>query len=157
MWRRSRDLRGSIRGVSLQEALWRPSPDRHNIWEIAVHAAYWKYAVRRRLTGEKRGTFALKGSDWFVRPAPKAADLDAAWVADSRLLIHEHLLLREAVMAFDPARLPRKLGRSKVTAAYLLRGIAAHDLYHAGQIQVIKRLAHIKAEVTRVKAHEQLF
>jgi hypothetical protein len=68
------------------------------------------------------------------------ADLDAAWAADSRLLIHEHLLLKEAVMAMDPARLSRKVGRSKLTAAFLIRGIAAHDLYHAGQIQVLKRL-----------------
>ena len=41
------NLRGSIRGMSAKEAAWRPAPARHNVWEIVVHAAYWKYAVRR--------------------------------------------------------------------------------------------------------------
>ena len=43
------NLRGSLRGLPAKQAAWRPGPRRHNIWEIAVHAAYWKYAVRRRL------------------------------------------------------------------------------------------------------------
>jgi hypothetical protein len=47
------NLRGSIRGLTAREALWRPSSSRHNIWEIVVHCAYWKYAVRRRILGEK--------------------------------------------------------------------------------------------------------
>ena len=34
------NLRGAVRGVSSDEAAWRPSPDRHNVWEIMVHAAY---------------------------------------------------------------------------------------------------------------------
>ena len=50
-----------------RESAWRPHPARHSIQEIVVHAAYWKYAVRRRLKGEKRGSFPLKGSDWFRR------------------------------------------------------------------------------------------
>jgi hypothetical protein len=70
------NLRGSLRGVSVEQAAWRPDPQRHNIWEIAVHAAYWKYAVRRRLQGEKRGTFPLKGSNWFERPEEAS---EAAW------------------------------------------------------------------------------
>src|SRR5262245_16173373 len=56
------NLRGSIRGLSSARAAKRLSPSRHNIWEIVVHCAYWKYAVRRRITGEKRGSFPLKGS-----------------------------------------------------------------------------------------------
>ena len=41
------NLRGSLRGVTAEEAAWRPAAERHNIWEIALHAAYWKYAVLR--------------------------------------------------------------------------------------------------------------
>ena len=47
------NLRGALRGVTARQAAWRPAAGRHNLWEIALHAAYWKYAVRRRLTGEK--------------------------------------------------------------------------------------------------------
>ena len=59
------NLRGSLRGVTADQALWRPAPGRHSIGELAVHCAYWKYAVRRRLTGLKRGTFPRKGSNWL--------------------------------------------------------------------------------------------
>ena len=76
------NLRGTIRGLGAAEAAWRPAPGRHSVWELVVHAAYWKYAVRRRLGGEKRGSFALPGSNWF--PRPDAGD-DKAWAADVRL------------------------------------------------------------------------
>ncbi len=59
------NLKGSIRRVKAEQAAWRPRPGRHNIVEQVVHAAYWKYAVRRRIRGDKRGSFALKGSNWF--------------------------------------------------------------------------------------------
>lgn len=59
-------LWGALRGVTSEQAAWRPAPDRHNIWEIAVHAAYWKHMVRRRITGDRRLRFPLRGKDWFV-------------------------------------------------------------------------------------------
>ena len=49
------NLRGSIRRVNATQAAWRPAPNRHNIWETVVHAAYWKYAAARRFTGGSRG------------------------------------------------------------------------------------------------------
>ncbi|HMF08109.1 MAG TPA: DinB family protein, partial [Thermoanaerobaculia bacterium] len=49
------NLRGSLRGVSAKAADKRPAPGRHNIRELVVHAAYWKYVARRRLTGAERG------------------------------------------------------------------------------------------------------
>src|ERR1700687_6181305 len=76
-------LRQSLRGVSAKAAAWRPAPGRHNIWEIAVHAAYWKYVARRRLCEAKRGSFALEGSNWFLRPEELS---EKAWRADVALL-----------------------------------------------------------------------
>jgi hypothetical protein len=128
-------LRGSLRGVTPAQALWRPAPGRHNIWEIAVHAAYWKYVVRRVITGAKRGSFPLKGSNWFPRDRADAA----RWREDLRLLSDEHRELRAAIEALHPARLG-VVARKRFTVAALVRGIAAHDLYHAGQIQLLKRL-----------------
>src|SRR5262245_25706047 len=74
------NLRGALRRVGAAEAARRPGRGRHNVWELAVHAAYWKYAVRRRLTGEKRGSFALPGSNWFVRP--NGPPSEAEWRKD---------------------------------------------------------------------------
>jgi len=134
-------LLGSLRGVTARQAAWRPFPHRHNIWEVTVHAAYWKYAVRRRLTGEKRGSFELKGSNWFLRPDGKLGrDKERAWKEDVRLLIDQHRQLRTAIADFPVSSLDRPFRGKRQTAAYTIRGIAAHDLYHAGQIQLLKRL-----------------
>jgi hypothetical protein len=62
------NLRSAIRGVAATEAAWRPAGDRHNVWELTLHAAYWKYVVRRRILREKRGSFVLPGSNFFERP-----------------------------------------------------------------------------------------
>ena len=61
------NLRGSIRRLEPRQVVWRAASGRHNVWELVVHAAYWKYAVRRRLSGGARGLFALAGSNWFER------------------------------------------------------------------------------------------
>lgn len=132
------NLRGALRGLTAVQAAWRPAPGRHNIWETAIHCAYWKYAVRRRLTGEKRGAFALKGSNWFERPVGRPSD--AAWRDDVALLIAEHEKLRRSAEVFPARRLHRKPGGSRNSYLGLIRGIAAHDIYHAGQIQLLKRL-----------------
>jgi hypothetical protein len=131
------NLKGSLRGVSPDRAAWRPAPGRHNIREIAVHCAYWKYAVWRRLTGATRGTFPLDGSNWFDRPAARNL---AAWNADRRLLDRMHRQLRSAIQATPATRLRRRAPGLKTTPFDLIAGIAAHDLYHAGQIQLLKRL-----------------
>ena len=125
-------LRGALRGVTFKEALWRPSPKHHNIWELALHAAYWEYIVRRRLTGEDRGSFAVKGSNWFNLPAKPTAQ---AWKKNLEMLGQEHELLKGVISNQSPTKLQvieKKYG--------MISGIAAHDLYHAGQIQLLKRL-----------------
>jgi uncharacterized damage-inducible protein DinB len=131
------NLRGSIRGLTAEEASWRPSKGRHNIREIVVHAAYWKYTIRRRLTAEKRGSFPLKGSNWFARPSPGGA---GSWEEDVELLRAEHRSMRSAIAGLAPDMLYRRGAGSTVANDHLIRGIAAHDLYHAGQIQLLKRL-----------------
>jgi hypothetical protein len=133
------NLRRSIRRVSAEHAAWRPAPSRHNIWELAVHAAYWKYAAWRRLTGQTRGSFPLQGSNWFERPSG-GDGTEAAWRSDRTLLDQMHASLRGAVAALSPRALHQTPRGSKVSNFALLTGVAAHDLYHAGQIQVIKKL-----------------
>lgn len=131
------NLRGSIRGLGVQEVVWRPAPTRHNIWEIVVHAAYWKYIVRRRLLGEKKGSFPLKGSNWFVRPASPSS---RAWRDDLTLLEDMHRSMRAAIAELTPRDLRKTPSGGTVSTISLVSGIAAHDVYHAGQIQLLKRL-----------------
>ena len=134
------NLRGSLRGVTAEEAAWRPAPERHNIWEIALHAAYWKYTVLRQIRGEKRGSFPLAGSNWFPRPDPaNCDDSGGAWKSDLDLLGDMHRRLRAAAAAMPADRLRHVPDGSKFTYSALLRGVAMHDVYHAGQIQLLKR------------------
>lgn len=128
------NLRQSLRGVSAEMAAWRPKPGRHNIWEITLHAAYWKYTVRRRLLGEKRGSFVLKGSNFFIRPVGLS---EKAWRADLALLDAEHRKLRTAVR-------DTLAGRRGKNQERLIFGVAFHDVYHAGQIRLLRRLHDAK-------------
>jgi hypothetical protein len=109
------NLKQALRGVSSKHAAWRPASDRHNIWEEAVHAAYWKYEVRRRIEGRKSGSFALNGKNFFARP--------------------EKGKQNEAATVIKALKTPR---RAKFIAQ--LYGVAFHDVYHAGQIRLLRRL-----------------
>lgn len=126
------NLRQAMKGVTAKQAAWRPAPGRHNIWEEVLHAAYWKYAVRRQIEGGKRGSFALKGSNFFARPQ-KGKATEAAWRADRAILENQHRELVEAA---------RKVLKSPAAGKYLpmLYGVAFHDIYHAGQIRLLRRL-----------------
>ena len=131
-------LWGSVRGLTPRLALWRPGRHRHNIWEIVLHTAYWKYIVRRRLTRDPGLVFSRSGSNWPALPAKPDA---AAWRRDVALLKEQHRLLRAAIARFPVARLNAKGWHSTWTNAQHVYGIASHDLYHAGQIQLLKALS----------------
>ena len=127
-------LSESLRGVTTADAAWRPAPRRHNIWEIVVHAAYWKHVVRRRLTG-RNDPFPFAGHDWFVRPRGRRT-----WRDDLRLLADEHRKLRKVVGAMTPEERRRRLPRRSDTAGANAFGVATHDAYHAGQIALLRKL-----------------
>jgi uncharacterized damage-inducible protein DinB len=131
------NLRAALSRLTPRQAMWRPGRGRHNIWEVAVHAAYWKYTVRRRLLGEQRGAFVFKGSNWFAAPSTAG---EKEWRGVLALVAEEHRKLRAAVAAFPAARLHRRMENSKWTPAESIAGVAFHDVYHAGQIQLLKRL-----------------
>ncbi len=126
------NLKQSIKGITAKQAAWRPGPGRHNIWEVTLHAAYWKYALRRRMDGGKRGSFALKGSNFFTRPERGHLN-EAAWSADKKLLEREHWALHGMA-----AKVLRTAQAAKLLPQ--LYGVAFHDIYHAGQIRLLRRL-----------------
>ena len=126
------NLRQAIRGVSVKQAAWRPGAGRHNIWEETLHAAYWKYTVRNRIEGGEKGSFALRGSNFFPRPEKGKAS-EAAWQTDKKLLEREHNALRATV--------ERVLNTPQgVKFLKQIYGVAFHDVYHAGQIRLLRRL-----------------
>jgi hypothetical protein len=89
--------------------------------------------VRRRIEGGKRGSFVLKGSNFFARPE-KGKMNEAAWNADKKLLEREHRAMRATIAnVLRKPQTPKQL--------YQLYGVALHDVYHAGQIRLLRRMA----------------
>lgn len=131
------NLWGSIRTLDAAGAAWRPQPERHNIWELVVHAAYWKYRVYRLISDDPPRSFNLRGSNFFPRPEPSGA---ATWDDDRAMLRAWHVRLLQAVERLEPSRLGDRVGNDWFSFEDLILGAASHDLYHAGQIQLLKRL-----------------
>lgn len=131
------NLLGSLRGLKPEKLLWRPGPKRHNIWEIAIHTAYWKYAIYRQISGSEKGAFPRKPSNW---PALPEKTNFSSWQEDLKLLKNYHAKLKQAVMDLSSADLDNKRSASTWSIAQKICGVASHDLYHAGQIQLLKRL-----------------
>jgi DinB superfamily len=137
---------GALRGVTAAQASWRPTPRRKTIWELALHIAYWKYAVRRHLHPHAP-SFERRPANF---PAPPEPADDAAWSRDVALLRTEHERLLRAVSALSERMLNAvpASGR-RWTYGELVLGIAAHDAYHTGQIQLLKRLWQERALLGR--------
>jgi hypothetical protein len=122
------NLKGSVKGVSAELAAWRPDSRAHNIWEIIVHAAYWKHIVRQRLLGVRAGAFPHKGANCFVLPGRSGrAAWNAAWKEDVRLLTETHRALREVITEVTPSELDLRVS-GPWTRRQTTNGIASHDL-----------------------------
>jgi len=132
------NLLGSLRGATVEELLFRPRTKGHNAWELAVHCAYWKYAVRNRVLGGRRNSFPLEGSNFF--PREKGLTLDD-WRRDLALLKQQHADLTAALLSLRPGRLDDKVKGTRHTFRRMALGVAAHDIYHAGQISLLRRIA----------------
>lgn len=130
-------LLGTLRGVTAEEALRRPAEGRHNVWELVLHAAYWKCIVRRRITGDDSIEFPRSSADW---PAVPAKPSEAQWRKDKELLKREHTLLRAAVAKLTSRELKGKGMETRWRRETEIIGVASHDLYHGGQIGLVKRL-----------------
>ncbi|MCE7974591.1 MAG: DinB family protein [Leptolyngbya sp. PLA1] len=131
-------LAGAVRGVSAAEALRRPSKGRRNIHELVLHAAYWKYAVRRRLNPAEDAPFPVSPANWPATPASPDAE---EWKRAVKLLKREHEKLVRAIEGLDAGSLDQiPPGARTWTRAQLIMGIASHDAYHTGQIQLLKKL-----------------
>ena len=137
---------GALRGVDAQQAAWRPTPRRKSVWELALHIAYWKYTVRRHLVAGEHPRFGRSPANFPRLPDP--AD-EAAWARDVALVRDTHDRLVEAVRGFSGRLDAVPPGGKLWTYGELVLGIAAHDAYHTGQIQLAKRLWQERALLGR--------
>jgi hypothetical protein len=125
------NLIGAIRGTSASMAALRFNR-RRTIWEQVLHAAYWKQAVINKLT-RRPGRLPRRGSNW---PAMPDALTGSAWKADLGLLREVHQSLRQTILGLPVLDVKQR---------WLIQGAAAHDVYHAGQIKLLRRLLEERA------------
>jgi hypothetical protein len=128
------DITAATADVDAPAALKRPAPGRHNIAEIALHHAYWTREVRQRLTGAESEQFPLDGEDWFEVSNERAI----SWADIRATLANEQQRLADSVEALARGEKTSPLGETERFDQVL--GIAAHAAYHAGQIQLVKKL-----------------
>ena len=128
------DLKAALADVTPDLAYWRPGAGRHNIAEIALHHAYCVRAVRVQISGRATEPFVREGEDWFDLADEKA--LSWSKVVETVDTQQRQLAaLVEDVSAgavVSPLADPERFN--------LVLGITCHAIYHAGQIQLIKRL-----------------
>lgn len=129
----------ALDGVDSGAARARPIAAGHTIWETALHIIAWRHEVERRVGG-KAPTLPEEG-DW-----PAVPDDDAEWARVSAHLAASHRSLVAAVERLTEADLERPVGEGReaglgsgVSVAVMLHGIVAHDVYHAGQIALLRK------------------
>ena len=122
-----------IEGISSQQAAARPFDVIHNIWEIVLHIAAWDAAVLRRLNGDRAQLPTEE--DWPL----VTATTDEAWEQARQALKQGHDDLRSAIAGLDASRLDQPIIEGLASVYVTLHGIVQHDLYHAGQIAILKK------------------
>lgn len=122
-----------LKDVTATQAASRPIPGAHSIWEIALHIAAWEGACRRRLDGDRAELPDIE--DW-----PPVHDTSAlAWERAKSTLSEGHQNLRQAISRVDESRLDEPILPNMPSVYVTLHGTVQHDLYHAGQIAILKK------------------
>ena len=123
-----------LEDVDAATAAAKPLAKVHSIWELVLHVAAWDAAGCRRLSGEK---IQLTGTANFpVVPRPA----EAAWRMDVAQVKRTHDVLVKTVAALPESRLRERVPGKRYDFCFMLHGIAQHELYHAGQIAILKKM-----------------
>lgn len=129
-------LRPLLQGLTATAAARKPIDRAHSIWELVLHLTAWKDVVRERLEGQAK-TKVPPGVDW----PPVTERNQAAWQAALEELDRAHQRLVRATGRLPEAYLERVVVGSRVTYGETLRGVALHDVYHAGQIAILAKVS----------------
>jgi uncharacterized damage-inducible protein DinB len=136
-------LRDILKDVTAAQASRRPVPHVHSIWELVLHITAWKREVASRMEGRPAGE--PPEGDWPEAPSDGQAT-DTAWAQALEQLHQAQVALVSATGQLPPSRLhvpvtdPRNRPLGTGVSHYVtLHGVAQHDVYHAGQIAILKK------------------
>jgi len=122
-----------LQDVDAITAAAKPLPDVHSIWELVLHIAVWDDAACRRLAGEKWQPTGV--ANFPLVPKPTAA----AWRKAISRARRGHDTLVKTVAALPESRLRDRVPGKKYDFYFMLHGVVQHELYHAGQIAILKK------------------
>lgn len=123
-----------LANVTAEQATARPIASAHTIWEIALHIAAWESAVLRGVKGEAIGPMPDAENFPLVDDAS-----EEAWRKTIEKLKQGNEALREAIMTLEDERLSEIVVGTSYSIYFMLHGVIQHDLYHAGQIALLKK------------------
>jgi uncharacterized damage-inducible protein DinB len=124
-----------LEGVNARAATSKPLAGTHSIWELVLHIAAWDGAIRRRMEGQ-----ALQLSPEQDFPAVKDTS-DSAWRTALENLKQRHAELIQGVLSMPDHRLTSQVPGKDYDFYHMLHGAVQHELYHAGQIALLKKVA----------------
>ncbi|HUV06825.1 MAG TPA: DinB family protein [Spirochaetia bacterium] len=133
-WQGPDNLVGTVENATLDQLLY-PSPhEGYCIWQIVLHCAYWKWFVLKILNSQKAGEFPRSPADFPSLPGVRNLE---TWRKDLRLLIDGHNTMQEVVRGFPVESLWKIAPNQNKDLPYVkyVYGVAAHDIYHTGQIR----------------------
>ncbi len=131
-------LMESLKGVNVEQAATRPIEGRHTIWEIVNHCTYWMGSVDKALLGEVMESIP-ETEDW-VGMCETADD----WKRDQERMDQTYEKLQVTIAGFDgdlDAMVGAQFGENffQFSNRKMLHGVADHNIYHAGQVSILKR------------------
>ena len=122
-----------IAPLSAEEAMQRPIPAAHNIWELVVHITSWSNIALRRINGGQVEPY--EGEDW-----PEVHDFTEARWSEAREALNESLeRLSEVVLGMTDDQLAASAPKSSRSVAGMVSGVAQHAAYHGGQIAILRK------------------
>jgi len=138
-WQWQPSLNESLEGLTAIQAAWKPSPERHSIWQIVRHLILWKRGVLSAWDGTPPDGAQLEADDW-----QEAAGSQDEWVRDRQTLLDISTEYLRRVRASTDADLSRPIvwyttGQTQPLAVRIVR-TTTHDAYHSGQIRYLRAL-----------------
>jgi uncharacterized damage-inducible protein DinB len=127
------DLKQLLGGVSADDASKHPIPGAHSIWELVNHIASWNIIVHQKSKGEPPQV--TTEMDW----PPVWEANEVAWKRALENLAESRTRLRNYMKTLRDDQLDEPILRENYSRYVLLHGLVQHDLYHAGQIAVLKK------------------
>ena len=126
-------LQEVLRDITFEQAAAKPIPSAHSVWELVTHIGVWMSAAKRRMAGDPAEVSAEQ--DW---PAVGSGG-DAAWRQTLAALDQEQNQLRDAIRALPETSLGQSVNGHPYSISFLLNGVIQHNLYHTGQIAILKK------------------